>query len=138
MLAKFQEFWYESKEDFFKSFLDIWGFLHVKIFFISILFFNLINWLFARFIHKEIGFERIALHYSVDFGIDLYDSVENIYIVPALGTIIVFLNFLLLVLIYKYIKTDMKFISYILLTSSLVSNIVLLGAISSIYLINFR
>ena len=138
ILAKLQDFWYETRIDFLKSFSYVWSFLHVKILLVIIFTINIINWLFARFIDQEVGLEKIALHYSVDFGIDLYGDTKNIFIIPVLGFIFIFFNFFLVLFISKYVKSDIKFISYILLVSALIANIILLVSTTSIYLINFK
>src|SRR3989339_598593 len=99
-------------------------------------FLNFLTWMAARYIHGEIGSQQIALHYSVDSGIDFYGDIDKIYIIPLLGFFIILINFLLYfnIIIYK----DRKFISYILFTTSLVCNLILLISIVSVYLINFR
>jgi hypothetical protein len=138
ILAKLEIFWIDAREDIKKSFTYVWKFLHVKVLFFAIAGLNIVTWLLARFISTEIGLDKIALHYSVDFGIDLYGSASQIYILPTLGTLCAFFNFLLALLISRYVKADMKFISYVLLLGALLVNVILLGATTSIYLINFR
>ncbi|OGF28479.1 hypothetical protein A2331_05050 [Candidatus Falkowbacteria bacterium RIFOXYB2_FULL_34_18] len=124
--------WPEFKKYFFKIFLD----LHVKIYVGILIVLNFLTWMAARYIHGEIGSQQIALHYSVDSGIDFYGDIDKIYIIPLLGFFIILINFLLYfnIIIYK----DRKFISYILFTTSLVCNLILLISIVSVYLINFR
>ena len=138
ILSKIQDFWFETRVDFFKSIIFVWHFWHLKILTGLALLTNIINWFFARYISEEIGLEKIALHYNVDFGIDLYDNTNLVYTIPLLGTVILFFNFFLVLLISKYLKKDIKFISYILLVSALVANIILIGATVSVYVINFQ
>jgi hypothetical protein len=138
IIAKLEIFWIDVRDDIKKSFSYVWKYLHVKILIFAITALNIFTWLFARFISTEIGLDKIALHYSVDFGIDLYGSAAKIYILPTLGAVCAFFNFLLALLISRYVKSDMKFISYVLLLGALLVNVILLGATTSIYLINFR
>jgi len=115
---------------------DIFSELHVKIYLVILFVLNSITWFAAKYIHEEIGAEQIALHYSVDSGIDFYGNIDKIYIIPLLGVFIILINFLLYstIIIYK----DRRFISYILFTTSLLCSIVLLISIISVYLINFK
>ncbi len=138
ILGKFEVFLIDVKSDIVKSFSYVWKFLHVKILISAIAGLNVITWLLARFIGTEIGLQKIALHYSVDFGIDLYGNAGQIFILPTLGTVCAFFNFLLTLLVFRYVKADIKFISYVLLLGAMLVNVILLGATTSIYLINFR
>lgn len=138
IFSKIQDFWFETRVDFLKSISFTWSFLHLKILTFSTMAVNAAIWLFANYISNQIGLDKIALHYNVDFGIDFYGDTRQIYTVPLLGTIILAFNFLLLLIISRNIKKDIRFISSILLVTALVANIILLGAVTSIYFVNFR
>lgn len=118
------------------SFAGVFSYLYVKIYFFIILAVNIMIWLIARFIKANIGAEQAALHYNVDFGIDYYGSAGKIYIIPLLGLVIVLINFSLFAAVSGH--KDRKFISHILFTAALASNLVLFVAIVSVYLVNFR
>ncbi|MFH0891996.1 MAG: hypothetical protein V1867_04405 [Candidatus Falkowbacteria bacterium] len=120
------------KDNFLRSFY----YRHVKIYSFVLLAVNAIIWLIARFIGSNIDTDQIALHYNVDFGIDYYGDTEKIYIIPLLGLIIIVVNFFLYVNLSP--RKDRKFISHILLAAAGIANIILLTAIVSIYLVNFR
>jgi len=117
------------------NFLEFWRFLGVKIYFFSTIFVNILAWILARYIILESDSERIALHYNVDFGIDYYDLVSKIYIVALLGLLIFIINLFLSFFLFRH-KSG-KFIFYLLLSASLMVNIILVLALISIYLINF-
>ena len=79
--------------------------------------------------------EQMALHYNVDFGIDYYGDKNKIYIIPILGIMIAIINFILIVSMSQ--SRDRRFIGHILMVTALISNLILLTAIISVYLINF-
>jgi len=99
-------------------------------------FVNFIVWLAAWYIAAKVHGELIALHYSVDFGINLIGSPKKLYIIPLLGLLIIVINFILLCAIAGH--KDRRFASHILLAGALLSNIILLVSLVSIYLVNFR
>ena len=76
--------------------------------------------------------EMIPLHYNVYFGIDYIGDWHKIFIIPLIGIIILFVNFLLALLIYY----KDKFISYILVFVALFIQIILFLASLSIVWIN--
>lgn len=122
-------------KDFQNLVFNLFSFTYIKLYFGFIFFVNFLIWITSFSIDSKIEGQQIALHYNVDFGIDYYGDKNKIYIVPLLGLIIVFINFIFLTSVYR--SRDRKFIAHVLLTSALVSNIILLIAIISIYLINF-
>ena len=126
---------YLLKDRFKFQFLNFIKELSVKIYSISIVFINILEWVLAKYIFKEAPSEMIALHYNVDFGIDYYDSAEKIYILPILGIFIMFINLLLSMVFFKH--KNYKFISHLLFSIALFANIILLSSLISIYLVNF-
>ena len=128
---------YSWKQNIKVSFSTLFSYLNVKIYLVILLFINLTNWLFTRYITSEIDQPQIALHYSVDFGINLYGDINKIYILPLLGTIFIVINFVILSILARYNVKDIKFNSHLLFLTALIANIMLLGAIISIYIINF-
>jgi hypothetical protein len=122
-------------KDFQNLVFNLFSYLYIKIYFIFLLLVNFLIWLTAFSIDSKIDGNQIALHYNVDFGIDYYGDKNKIYIIPLLGFIIILVNLFFLINMHK--SRDRKFISHVLLTSALVSNIILLTAIISVYLINF-
>ena len=109
--------------------------LFVKIYLLAAVLLNILIWIGAKYIAMVVGANQIALHYSVGFGIDYYGDTVKIYIIPLLGLLIIFLNFVLYVLVSKY--RDKNFIAHILFSSSIVANVILLISIFSVYIINF-
>ena len=118
------------------AFFDIFGYLFVKIYIISIILVNFLIWYISLKIKNYSFDELIALHYNVDSGINLIGPVKDIFIIPFLGIIIFLLNFILVLSLNRY--KNIKFISHILLLTALLSNIVLLAGIASLYFINFQ
>ena len=118
------------------AFFDIFGYLFVKIYIISIILVNFLIWYISLKIKNYSFDELIALHYNVDSGINLIGPVKDIFIIPFLGIIIFLLNFILVLSLNRY--KNIQFISHILLLTALLSNIVLLAGIASLYFINFQ
>ncbi|MCU0679040.1 MAG: hypothetical protein MUC28_01160 [Planctomycetes bacterium] len=108
----------------------------VKIFSVFIILINFSTWLMAFYIDKLISGEQIALHYNVDFGINLMGSVKEIYIIPVLGLIVFLINLILLINISR--GRERQFTTQVLMSASLLCNITLLASIGAVYLINFR
>ncbi|MEA1963291.1 MAG: hypothetical protein U9M94_03600 [Patescibacteria group bacterium] len=126
---------YIFQKNLANSLSGIFAFFYVKIYSVFLVCINVLIWLFAWHI-MAIGPEQIALHYTVDFGIDFYGDARQIFIIPILGLIIILFNFIIVTILSQ--NKDFILISHILLIAALLSNIVLLAAISSVYLINFR
>lgn len=126
---------YLLREKFKFQFFNFIKELSIRIYFISIAFVNILEWLLAKYILKEAPSKMIALHYNVDFGIDYYDSAEKIYILPILGAFIMLINLLLSMMFFRH--KSYKFIFHLLLSIALFANIILLSALISIYLVNF-
>jgi hypothetical protein len=92
---------------------------------------NLFAWILI-FVFLGQGNLNIILHYNVLFGIEFKGSVDQVFIIPLIGLIIFFLNAIITKLVYK----REKFIAYLLLSVSLVSQIFVLIAIVAIIMIN--
>jgi hypothetical protein len=114
---------------------DLLTLFYIKVYLLALFVANILIWAMSFFIDSRIDRQQIALHYNVDFGIDYYGDKNKIYIIPILGVLIIFINFLLLASTSR--SRDKKFIAHILMTTALVSNIILLTAAISVYLINF-
>ncbi|MCK5509968.1 hypothetical protein KAI65_00285 [Candidatus Parcubacteria bacterium] len=126
---------YIFQKNLANSLSGIFAFFYVKVYSAFLVCINILIWFFARHIMTT-GTEQIALHYTVDFGIDFYGDARQIFIIPILGLIIILFNFIIVIILSQ--NKDFILLSHILLIAALLSNIVLLAAISSVYLINFR
>ena len=126
---------YNIKQNTYYLVSDIFSYLYVKIYISFLLIINILNWISARYIYTEIGDKLIALHYNVDFGVNYIGKAREIFIIPFLGLIIIIINFILILFLNRY--KDKRFFHHILFNSALISNLVLLASIISIYLINF-
>lgn len=109
--------------------------LSAKVYLAILLFINAIAWLGTGYIDSIIQKNIIALHYNVDFGINLIGEAKNIYIIPLVGLIIILINTILYISLSR--NRDNKIIFHIMFIASAFVNIVLLSAVTSIYLINF-
>ena len=129
-------FLFNVRYNYKKNISELFSYLSVKLFLFFILSVNILSWLFARYIDKQINDELIALHYNVDFGINLMGSVKQIYILPWLGLIILIINFVLLININQ--SRERQFTAQILFITCLLANLTLLISMGAIYLVNFR
>ena len=109
---------------------------YIKVFFIVTLAVNICLWAAVYYMIAQMPNEQIALHYNVDFGIDYYGTIGQIYIMPALGLIIFIFNCCLLLATNR--RQDAKILHYLLMTTSLSANLILAASLISIYLINSR
>jgi hypothetical protein len=134
--SKFINNFYLFKDKFKFQFLEFIKELAIKIYFIFIVLLSGLEWFLAGYILKQGEGGRIALHYNVDFGIDYYDSINKIYTLPILGILIIIINFLLSLALYRH--RAKRFIFHLLLSIALLSNVIILSALISIYLVNFR
>ncbi|MEA3450207.1 MAG: hypothetical protein U9Q85_04535 [Patescibacteria group bacterium] len=121
-----------------KSIKELLEYFAVKVYLTFALVVNIFTWLFARYIYTNIGQDKMALHYSVDFGIDLYGGRGGIFVIPVLGFLFLLFNIFLLVIITVYNKRDSHFLSHLILSTVMIANTALLLAIFTVYLINFR
>jgi hypothetical protein len=117
-----------------------WGYLYIKIYVLAIIILILFNWFFAYFINSKVSQGLVVLHYNVDFGINLIGDVSRIYIIPALGLFIFFINSGLAVVInrqrFENINT-VRLLTHLILSGALLSNLFLFISLAFIYLINF-
>jgi hypothetical protein len=132
--AEIIDFFYIGKKRLGYIIISLLKPLYAKILiFISILT-NAAGWYFAYLINSNITSERTILHYNVDFGINLIGTEKQLYIIPLIGLLIFLINFFILPIYYN--QKEIKFLSYFLYTASIITNIFLLLAEVSIYLIN--
>jgi len=127
---------YLSRLNLKNYFLDLLDPLRVKIYLSAMVFVNILIWSLCKFIVSRIGAEQMALHYNVDFGIDYYGNVGNVYIIPLLGLVIISVNFYLFAFASRF--KDKIFITHLLFSSAIFANIILLASAISVYLVNFK
>ncbi len=118
--------------------LNLLSHLYIRIYLIALICINSLIWLLSYIINiQHINHELIILHYNINFGVNLIGNAKKIYIAPILGLIISVNNLFVLLGIYKF-GQDKKFFGHLLLASTVISNLLLLMAIISLYLINSR
>lgn len=115
-----------KNNDFFKNHIVLW----LLVFNLLV---SLINWtVIAIFINKTEG--NIILHYNVYFGVDNVGNWKETFILPIIGDILFFINFLLAMFFYQRKE---RIASYVLLLASLMAGISLIIAGISVILINY-
>lgn len=74
----------------------------------------------------------IVLHYNIDWGVDYFGEVKNIFILPFVGLVIFSLNSLMALRLWTKIKS----LAYFLVAVSLISETFLWLAGIALYIIN--
>jgi len=135
-LANLQGKFYSGRQQLRQALGYLFSFFYFRIYLIINLGLNSFIWLFVWIINAGASQDLIKLHYNVDFGVDLIGGVGQLFIIPLLGLIIIFINISLVAINSKH--KNLKFIVNLLLGGALAVNLFLLIALGSIYLINFR
>jgi hypothetical protein len=114
--------------------LSLLSFSLVRFYLSALFVLNIIDWLLAYYVNKNVSQSLVVLHYNVNLGVNLIGNVSDIYIIPTLGLAFIVINFFLLLNIYQ----NRKFLIHLLFGFSLLINLFLIASTISIYLINFR
>jgi len=125
---------YLSREKLSETIYNLLKLGYLRNYLVIVLSLNILNWLFVYLLNRNLSQNLVILHYNVNLGVNLIGNASKIYIIPLLGLIFILINFFLLVNIYR----QNKFIIHILMSTAILSNILLLTATATIYLINFR
>lgn len=133
--AKILEAIYAVRSNLPSVFKQIFSLWYAKLYGVLLVLINILNWAAVFYIDKKITDEEIALHYNVDFGIDYYGDISNLYIIPLLGMIFILFNIIMLGLLVQ--QKDKPFLLHLLLGTALVSNLILLMSIVALFLVNF-
>ena len=107
-----------------------------RVYLAFIAFWQLVSWLQAWFINKNLSGDILVLHYNVDFGIDLVGDPTRIYLYPLLGLGIFLINFIILAFLSK--DKNLKILTHFLLGAAALFGLFLSIALFAVYLINFR
>jgi len=113
-------------QEYFQSHIIIWLLILSSVA-------NAINWVILKIWIQPVDFP-IILHYNVYFGVDLIGDYEQIYVLPLIGFILFLINMVLSM--YFYGQKE-RIASYILMIASLMIQLSLIVASTSIILINY-
>ncbi len=133
MFTKLLSHFYLSRHKFTEYVFGLLDFLYIRMYLIVIIGLILLNWLFVYIININVSQDLVVLHYNVDFGVNLIGSVKQVYIIPLMGLIVFIINLVLSVFVNK----QDKFFTHLLLGATMLVNVFLFIAISSVYLVNF-
>jgi hypothetical protein len=112
--------------EYFQSRIILW------VLFLTVLF-NLVDWALLKIFLRS-GENLIILHYNVYFGVDSLGVSRGAYLLPAIGLIVLTLNFALS--FYFYVQKE-RIASYILLLTALMVQLSLLISVISVIIINY-
>jgi len=114
------------KQEFFKNRIVLW--------IISLnLVLNFSNWAILWWFVKPVD-SLIILHYNVYFGVDMVGNWKSVFFLPGIGLLLFFINFFLAFYFFKKLE---RIACHILLMASLMIQLSLFIASSSIILINY-
>jgi hypothetical protein len=102
-----------------------------RVFFLFSAIFNILIWILLGWQVKSFP-ELIPLHYNIYYGIDLYGSWNEIFILPAAGLIILLVNYPAAFFLYN----KHKILSYFLVGAGFLLTVYLFLAATAIILIN--
>ena len=103
----------------------------IKTLVISAILLNIGLFLFFYFFIKRSDIP-IVLHYNVDWGVDYFGEVKNIFILPLAGLVIFLLNSVLALKLWLKARSA----AYFLTATSLISEVFLWVAGIALYIIN--
>lgn len=133
-IIKLPNNYYAFRQEIKDRFLDLAGFKFTKLLIGASLALSALALVFTFKINQWSGQSLIVLHYNVSTGVDLIGDKARLYVYPVLGFL--FLAFNLGVAMVA--QRERKFLSYFLLASSLLCNLILLISLGLVYIINFR
>ncbi|MHB8903847.1 MAG: hypothetical protein ACYC40_01950 [Patescibacteria group bacterium] len=114
----------------------LWHYRPARLYLLLALVWQIIAWLQARFIFKNLSSDLLVLHYNVEFGTDLISQPNQIFYYPLGGLLFILLNLIICLLFYR--NKDFKLFIDLLVGGAALFSIFLNLALLSIYLINFR
>ncbi len=118
------------------SFAAIFRFRPIWLYMGIIIFWQIIAWIQAWFIHSSLTDKILVLHYNVDFGIDMVGDPQQIYFYPILGLAVILINLIILALLHK--DKNFRIIAHFLLSAAVMFGLFLTVTLLAVYLINFR
>lgn len=124
MIAKFKFFFNEN--EYLKNKIVFW------LLFFSILV-NLANWIILKIFIQPVDLP-IILHYNVYFGVDIFGNWKETFFSPAIGLILLLINFILASYFYK---NKERVASYLLLIAALMIQCGMLVYSVSLIVINY-
>lgn len=113
-------------QEFFHSGLVQWTL-------IGALILNAVNWGLIAFFIRPVDFP-IVLHYNVYFGVDVIGAWWQVYYLPLIGLMILFIN---TVLGYVFYKQKERIVAHLLMFATFVVQIALTIAVSGLLIINY-
>lgn len=94
---------------------------------------NLANWAALKIFIQPVDLP-IILHYNVYFGVDMLGDWKNLFLLPAVGLILFFINFFLS---FYFYRRKERIASYLLLIATLMIQLSLIVASVSAIIINY-
>jgi len=134
--SRFYNLFFNFRQHAKNAFKTLWRYRITRLYLGLTVIWQVIAWLQARFIFKNLSSDLLVMHYNVDYGTDLIGDPVRIFYYPLGALLFVLLNLILSLLFYRH--KEFKLFTNILLGGVALFSIFLNLALLSIYLINFR
>jgi hypothetical protein len=135
MAVSLYNWWYDFKQSTRALLKAYWRYQPNRWYLFFIILMQIVLFLFAYGIFKNIGDDLFVSHYNVDFGVDGIGSASLVFNAPILSLVIAFLNTILIIIISR--KSSFHFLAQAANLSSVLISFLAGLALMSLYLINF-
>jgi len=122
-----------GRKNFKATARDFFHITWTRIYLVIFIFLNLIAWILAHLLKINVDQDLIFLHYNIIFGRDWIGQTGMVYLWPLMGLGLIFLNLAVVLGLYKKYKV----LTQILLVAAATSNVIIILALYSLYLVNF-
>jgi len=133
---KFYSLFYNWRTTTLNAWQAVWRLRPVRFYLLAGLILQAIVWLQASLIYRGLSSGFLILHYNVSLGVDLVGEALQVFSYPLFGLGVMITNLVILSFWHRY--RDFPILAHLLLAAALIFNLLLIAALFSIYLTNFR
>lgn len=135
MATSLYNLWYDFKRNIGSFLRAYWRYQPNRWYLFSLIIMQIVLFLFAYSIFKNIGDDLFVSHYNVDFGVDGIGSAFLVFNTPILSMVIASLNTILIIAVSR--SRSFHFLAQAANLSAVLISFLAGLALMSIYLINF-
>jgi hypothetical protein len=135
MATSLYNLWYDFKRTITSFLRAYWRYQPNRWYLLSIVMMQIVLFLFAYSIFKNIGTDLFVSHYNIDFGIDGIGPASLVFDVPIISSIIALLNIFFIIIVSR--GRSFHFLAQAANLSSVLISFLAGLALVSLYLINF-
>lgn len=119
-----------------KALSQVWKFRPARTYLAFILLLQAAAWFIAIAAYRHVSGSLLILHYNINFGADLIGAPEQIFYFSATALVVTIFNVVLVAFWSK--RKDFRTLVHMMLSASVLINLLLVMALAAIYTINFR